>query len=139
MFFSIWKTWLRGYAVIDILQMYIFSTSTLVYQISVGVRLLIYPRFSTQHALVPYYTCITFHLLLFIIKYTNSFQSNFNIFCIFSAFFGLKASVWCGLKCKLLLILMKLSTLYEYIIPFVYCYVGQFPPNIIIPYCTEIW
>ena len=29
---------------------------TLVYQISVGVRLLIFPTFSTQHALIPYHT-----------------------------------------------------------------------------------
>ena len=33
---------------------------TLEYPISVGVRLLIFPKFSTQHALIPYHTFINF-------------------------------------------------------------------------------
>ena len=79
---------------------------TLDYLISVGVCLLIFPRFSTQHALIPYHTFINPRPLLLMKTISIVFQSNFNIF---SAFFGLKYRFDVIFKVK-------------------------FPPNMIIPY-----
>ena len=54
--------------------------STLEYPISMGVRLLIFPKFSTQHALIPYHTFINF---------MKKFQPKclFHIVCFFCIIF----------------------------------------------------
>ena len=79
--------------------------------ISVEVCLLIFPRFSTQHALIPYHTFINPRPLLLMKKISIVFQSNFNIFC---AFFGLK---------------YRFDVIFKV----------NFPPNMIIPYPTFIF
>ena len=84
---------------------------TLDYLISVGVCLSIFPRFSTQHALIPYHTFINPRPLLLMKKISIVFQSNFNIFC---AFFGLK---------------YRFDVIFKV----------NFPPNMIIPYPTFIF
>ena len=89
----------------------VMRVHTLDYLISVGVCLLIFPRFSTQHALIPYHTFINPRPLLLMKKISIVFQSNFNIF---SAFFGLK---------------YRFDVIFKV----------NFPPNMIIPYPTFIF
>ena len=84
------------------------NSCTLDYQISMGVHLLIFFRFSTQHALIPYHTFINPRPLLLMKKISIVFQSNFNIF---SSFFGLKY------RFDVIYFQSKFSTQYDYSIP----------------------
>ena len=123
--------------------------TTLEYPISMGVRLLIFPKFSTQHALIPYHTFINFIKNLQPIRLFHIECFSYTIF--FCIFFPWRCRIITQIvsKChdranllpnlQKIRIIEKISTQYTIMPPHVHYFLGFFPPNTIIPYHTFIF
>ena len=63
-----------------VVGLWYIDAPTLEYPISIGVRLLIFPKFSTQHALIPYHTFINFNINFQPIRLFHTVCFSYSIF-----------------------------------------------------------
>ena len=127
----------------------IYNIHTLEYPISVGVCLLIFPKFSTQHALIPYHTFINFMKNFQPIRLIHIVCFSYSIFFAYFSLGGaellhkLFQSVMIGqiyspiYKNSELLRKFPPNTLLFH--PICLLFFGIFPPNTVIPYHTFIF
>ena len=111
-----------------------------------GVCLLIFPKFSTQHALIPYHTFINFNINFQPIRLFHTVCFSY---VTFFAYFSLRGAELLHKLFQSVMIGQIYSPIYKnsenlhpiqyYSTPYVYNFLGFFPPNAIISYFRSIF